>query len=279
MSNLSPTQQALFELKKNAASLKLAADLIEIHKKFINKLDEVNDTINNKIGPRGYKGEPGAQGPAGKDGKSIPGPAGKDGLHGTSVNFEEVIKAVLGKITIPKNGENGKDAFITEKHIEKIATIAARKVKIPEIKQIDAMSVIEEIQKMPAGKRISSAHIDGLEQTLSAFRSQLSRGYLHGGGDTVVAGNNITITKNANGTKTISSTGAGGSNFQIPASGLVNGTNKTFTWTANPNIIHVDDTDLIQNEQGGTQNWTLSGSGPYTTVLKVAPTQNIFSPC
>lgn len=45
---------------------------------------------------------------------------------------------------------------------------------------------------------------------MSAFRSQLGKGYLHGGGDTVTAGANITITTDNQGRKVISSTGGGG---------------------------------------------------------------------
>ncbi len=56
--------------------------------------------------------------------------------------------------------------------------------------------------------------------------------HLHGGGDTVRAGTNITITVNADGTKTINSTGGGGGSTtfytETPA-GAVNGINTVYT--------------------------------------------------
>lgn len=63
-----------------------------------------------------------------------------------------------------------------------------------------------------------------------------------------------------------------GSGFQLPLTGAVNGTNKTFTWTTAPNALGVDGGVLQKTEQtGGTVNWT----GTTTTVLAVAPTRAI----
>ncbi len=73
--------------------------------------------------------------------------------------------------------------------------------------EIDPMSVIDKIMTLPEDKfKIKSSQIDGLQQTMAAFHNQLGRGYLHGGGDTVQAGSNITITNSAGGKKIISST-------------------------------------------------------------------------
>lgn len=255
--------QHLYELKKNAANLKLAHDLIIVHEKFIKKLEEVNNIINKKVGPKGDKGDsiPGPRGPQG-----VPG---KDGINGTSINFNEVIATILSKIPSPKDGRDGKDAKITGEHINKIVDKVSR--KIPEVKTVDALSVIEQIQNMPEGKRLSSKHIDGLEQTLSAFRTQMSRGYLHGGGDTVKAGTGISITVGANGVKTINATGTSNSGYQDPTSGALN--QPTFTWAIAPKAIVVDGETLKKVEQGGTVNWT----GTTTTVMTVWPTQSIFA--
>ncbi len=101
------------------------------------------------------------------------------------------------------------------------------------------MSVIEKIMALPDGKfKLKSTQIDGLEQTLTAFRSQLSRGYLHGGGDTVIAGTNISITTNSSGQKVISSTlpvlaGVTSLNTLTGAVTLVAGSNVTITPSGN----------------------------------------------
>ena len=97
---------------------------------------------------------------------------------------------------------------ITKSVLKAIPENKASLKAIQEKIDIDPMSVIEKIMSLPEGKfKLKTANIDGLEQTMSAFRSQLGRGYLHGGGDTVVAGSGIIITNNSNGTKTISSNG------------------------------------------------------------------------
>lgn len=72
----------------------------------------------------------------------------------------------------------------------------------------DPMSVVDEIMRLPDGKlKLKTSNIDGLDQTIASMRHQLSTkfGYVHGGGDTVVAGPNITITQNSAGQKVISS--------------------------------------------------------------------------
>lgn len=108
----------------------------------------------------------------------------------------------------------------------------------------DPVAVIEKIMAMPELK-LKASQIDGLEQTMAAFRSQLGRGYLHGGGDTVEAGTNITITNTAGGKKRISSTGGGGS--VTTPTGLVNGVNVTYTVAAIPLWVVADNQTYFEN--------------------------------
>jgi hypothetical protein len=95
----------------------------------------------------------------------------KDGKDGKSVIKEEVIKEIASKIKLPKDG---KDAFVDYDRIEK----AIRKM-VPEN---DPLKIIDIIMKLPEEKKLKVGHISGLQQTINAFQSQLSRGYLHGGG-------------------------------------------------------------------------------------------------
>lgn len=70
--------------------------------------------------------------------------------------------------------------------------------------------------------------------------------------------------------------GSGGSAFQQPTSGTVNGTNATFVWATAPNTIVVDGGRTIQKvSSDGTVNWT----GTTTTVLAIAPNFDVFSSC
>lgn len=265
----SSQQQAILELKKNAAHMKLAMDLIDIHQKFIKKLDETNDTINKKTGPKGEKGDQGPQGIPGKNGE--PGKDGEHGKDGNSLNFDEVISNVLGKIKMPEDGKPGKDAVITKDHITKIAKIAAKHVNIPDVPLLDPMKVIEQIQNLPEGKRISTKHIDGLEQTLRAFKSQMDRGYLHGGGDTVIAGTGIVITKNANGNKIISAPNAGGTWTQDAILTRTNGTNYNLPSTPLSVLF------LYLNGQKILQNIDYTRSGSAITMTSPTISSDVVS--
>lgn len=213
--------------------------------------------------------------------KNIPTVRGNDGI---SPDIEEITKKVIGNFP--------NESSLTKKILSQVPTIDEEKLmtkfkkfippqRAPDVQiirervELDPMSVIDQIMKMPKGKfKLKTEHIDGLDQTMQAFNSQLGRGYLHGGGDTVVAGTNVTITTNAAGKKVISSTGGGGSGFQIPT-GTVDGSNRIFVFATAPNAIVVDGATLQKTEQGSllTGNWT----GTTTVTLLVAPTQSVFA--
>jgi len=94
----------------------------------------------------------------------------------------------------------------------------------------------------------------------------------------LIPGSNVTLTyaySNGRNDITISSSGSGGSGYQAPLSGGLTGTN---TWTTSPNVIVVDQGRAMQRvSTDGTVNWTVSGSGPYTTVLTIAPTSDVYA--
>lgn len=150
-------------------------------------------------------------------------------IPGKDADEEMIIERVLEKIPIP---ENGKDAepldqesiiaevllkipeqkpFDEKKIIKKIiASLPEKKGTLKIIRETietDPMSIVERILALPADKfKLKSENIDGLEQTISAFKNQIGvRGYVHGGGISditglIQAGTNITLT--GNGTKT-----------------------------------------------------------------------------
>lgn len=95
-----------------------------------------------------------------------------------------------------------------------------------------------------------------------------------------IPGSNVTMTAVPNSvTKytdiTISSTGGGGSSFQQPTSGVVDGSNQVFVWTTAPTVIVVDQGRTMQRvSSDGTVNWTVVGT---TTTLAIAPTSDIFA--
>ncbi len=177
--------------------------------------------LDGEDGKDGFDGEDGSDGKDGKDGRD-----GQDGKNGITP-----IKGV---------------DYFTKKDIGHIALIASQKIKIPKTKkepEIDGDKLLHIFTNLPEGKKLGTKHIDGLEQTLSAFDNQLRRGYLHGGGDTVSAGTGISITISG-GTKVISASG-GGVNLEIPT-GTVDGSNASFTVLNTPKYITVDGLNKFQ---------------------------------
>lgn len=196
--NVGSLAQELKELKDEVIEV-VDYKIEEVDKKVQDKIDSITSQVVENIGNevlthigKVKQGNPGRN----ADTKAI-----LEHLEARMPTIDEIVAKV------PKVDEKAITAKI-------LKTIPANKETLKIIQKnfkTDPMSVIEEIMKLPEGKfKLKASNIDGLSQTISAFQSQLGRGYLHGGGDTVVAGTNITITTNAQGQKVISSTGGGG---------------------------------------------------------------------
>lgn len=206
------------------------------------------------------------------------------GEPGQNADEEKIIEEVLAKIPIPKIDE----IQLTKSILSKIPVIvpldedslfkkflkripinkskASLKI-IQETFQTDPMSVIDKILELPEDKfKLKVSQVDGLKQTLDAFNAQIGRrGYLHGGGDTVVAGTNITVTPNSNGTKTISASGGAPagttSDIQFNTGGSFDADTGKFTYDKSTNkLSNLADygSELAPALTNG--NWTL-GTG------------------
>lgn len=260
--------QTIEKIKTDIAIVKLSQELVSIHEKFLSKLDEVSFLINKKVGPKGDKGERGQKGEKGDKGDR--------GVDGQITNINEVVNIVLSKVKVPRDGIDGIDGKTPIKGVDYMSKdeIDSLKKEIKDsLRQYQDSKDPEQLLHLftKKGKKLSMKHIDGLEQTISAFSNQLGRGYLHGGGDTVVAGTGVTLTSNSDGTKTISSsiTSVG---YQAPT-GTVDGSNKTFVFASAPNVIVVDGGQPIRKTQSdGSVNWT----GTTTVTLSIAPTFDVF---
>ena len=131
--------------------------------------------------------------------------------------------------------------------------------------EVDPLSVVEKIMALPKGKfKFTMDNVEGLKQTMSAFQSQLGRGYLHGGGDTVAAGTNITITTNAAGQKVINATS--GTTLELETNGTPNGSQTLLNLVQGSNVTITDD---------GLGNVTIAATGD-TGVSGVAGTSPII---
>ena len=198
----------------------------------------------------------------------------------TGEMIKDLHKRALGHIQTVKQGEKGKDADeekitkkleaklpapvdedkLVERVLTKIPPVDEDKLSRKIIKSLpehkadlriiqeqfttNPMDVIDKILELSKnGKfKLKTENIDGLEQTIAAFRHQITtKGYIHGGGDTVGAGTNVTITT-VNGTKIINASGGGGFTILNTAS-AVNNSNQTFvfsTATAQPTFVVLD---------------------------------------
>jgi hypothetical protein len=161
----------------------------------------------------------------------------------TDVHLETLAEKLAKRVKV----KDGKDAVLTKKHIDGMVTTITEKIKVD---VSDPLKIIDQIMKLPEGKRLSTKHIDGLEQTISAFQSQLKRQYLHGAGDTVIAGAGITITKNTNGA-VISTSASGG---VLTATGTIDDSNTVFVFTSAPTELVINGASYIKT--GGAITWT-----------------------
>lgn len=168
--------------------------------------------------------------------QGIPGRDGKDTVDEkriarevASIIVEDVADRVILRMPKPKDGTS------VQKH-EVIAELAgyvpsAEEVaaKLPRPKDGKSITVEDVIAALRKEKKISIEHIHGLDETIKSIRSQTANGaYLHGGGDTVAAGTNVTIA-NINGRKVISATSGTSTFYTDTVSGTINGSNTAFT--------------------------------------------------
>lgn len=160
---------------------------------------------------------------------------GEPGKDAEPVDIDAVIQSILSqiKIPIPKDGKPGRDAVVDEESIVKKVIKKIPKPEPVKAPKIDHDAIVEKIfQLLDTGKKkLSTKHIGdfntGLEQTIAPIRS-LAAGF-RGGGDVVKAGSNITITTDADGKKVIASTSSSITVYTETPSGLINGSNTTYT--------------------------------------------------
>lgn len=158
---------------------------------------------------KGDKGDTGAPGKDGKDGQAFVGSKGERGLPGyDGRNGFDGKDGKHGRDG--KDGKDGKDGISPSTH-----------------------AIITELKKLPVSFKDIKDAPDLTD--LPALIKFLKAGGFRGGGDTVAAGSNVTITV-ANGVKTIAATGSAPA---IPT-GTVNGSNLTFTAATTPTIVFTE---------------------------------------
>lgn len=190
---------------------------------------------------------------------------GKDGITpkvGKDFPSHSQMKSFVESIR-PKDG-----ATPTEKYL-----IELIKKSAPKPEPIDMASEVFKLVQTVV------AHPDfkiGAEK-ISNLPKISNKAYKHGGGDTVLAGANITVITNTNGTKTISALGGGFST--LAATETPNGSRTIFTFstaTAQPSYIVSDGVFMKSVAASGTINWTWN-AGSKQATMAVPPTDDNYA--
>jgi hypothetical protein len=205
--------------------------------------------IQTLKGEKGDKGDPGKDG---QDGKHFIGSQGIPGIPGR--NGRDGKDGAPGHDVVGKPGRDGKDG------------------KDGISPSIDA--IIKELKKMPISfKDIKDApDLTDLPQLIKFLKA----GGFRGGGDTITAGANITVTR-ANGLTTVAATSGGGFTTLLPTQ-TPNGVLNVFTFaaaTAKPSFIIVDNAWQQATTKSGTVNWTWN-AGAKQATFTVPPSDDVI---
>jgi len=193
----------LDQMRREQTHRKAVGDLLTLHDRFLDAVENHRTAVEEV---KQYAAEVVDHAerirnlPKGEKGDSIKGDPGE------SPDVNAIIEAVLSRIPTPKDGKDANPDLIATRVISRI------KVKDGKDAVINEDALIERlIEKLKTDKTLTQEHIGGLKEEISSYRHQMAmkQAGQHGGGDTVVAGTNITITSNPNGTKTISSGAVG----------------------------------------------------------------------
>lgn len=245
-----------------------AVDELNIDQKIEEIVDKKIAEIEIPVPENGTDGKDGVDGKDGAD--------GKDGTDGKDADEEAIVEKIkpliptkediLASIKVPKVDKNE----IIKKVIEQIPHNQASLKVIQERIEADPTAIAEKLMAMPEFK-LKVKNIEGLDATLKL----LDRRYIHGGGDTVSAGTNISLVRLSNGTVQINSTGG---LTILPATGLINDTNQNFIFTQKPSIIVMNGISYNDGATtGGVTAWTWnSGTNTATMFSPVGVGNNIF---
>lgn len=214
---------------------KALADLLAIHDRFLTAIEDHKMSVD-EVKQYAQNIQDHAERiqnlPPGEKGDSIQGDPGE------SVDFEQVVASVLERMPEVKHGISPDPDLIATRVITRLKEGKKDKkgesvVDIPAI--IDAV-----IGHLKDKKVLTKEHIGGLDAEISSYRHQMAmrQAGQHGGGDTLQAGAGQTLTRNNNGTVTL--TVPTGSVTPLTPVGAVNGSNTSYTVASEPTSVIAD---------------------------------------
>lgn len=247
---VSPVQRRDLSMGNGIDSvMKLVGELTFLKQQLQSTMDAKVEEIDNAIASvmeikKGEQGDPGIDADEQKIADWVLSQV-KDGEDGEDADTEMVIQEVLKRLPRQPN-----EAEIVAKVLKLIPSPKASLKVIKEELQLDKEALLEDILNNTKFKK----SFEGINLTLE----RLDRRYIHGGGDTVGAGTNVTITT-VNGTKIINATGSSAVTV-LTATGTIDDSNTVFTFTVAPTLVNINGSFYSSTSTiGGTLAWTIAG--------------------
>ena len=209
-----------------------------------------------------------------------------DSMTKEIVEVLQEIKQTGLKGDVGESGKDGKDAIIPD--IEQIAELASSKVKptpaslkiIKESVELRDEDIVPKLNKASNldDLKLSIANIKDWDKKWNDIKGEISRSKqgFHGGGFNNIldgsgtvstgldnlkfTGSGVSSVSQSGRTVTVDISGGGGGFTVLPATGTIDDTNVTFTFTSAPTLININgsfysDTSTV----GGTLVWTIVG--------------------
>lgn len=216
------------------------------------------------------KGDTGAQGPRGF---SVKGDKGDM----PTIDIGAIAKKAAALISIPKDG---RDAIVdTDAIVRQVLSM----IPTPENGKDGVVDYAGLEKKMMAelkkNKKVKVSDIEGLNPALEDMLKRYGA-YVHGGGDTVAAGTNIILTRDANGNVVINAQGGSAGTTVVTqysltaiqsASDVTIDLTQLTNWAAFSNVVAVYRNNVPQTE---TINFTIVGS---TLTIFGADASEVFN--
>ncbi len=216
------------QFQRDAMLARMMEELLYIHTKFIEKVNQLDDIIKKKVGPKGNDGATPT-----KEELSVLIQAllpteseivatikslipevrdGEDGENGITPD-EEYLKALIYSM-MPKMSDLSSEIKknFPKYDIEEIATKAAKKVKPSTVTKVEKLDPQDLVDYIVENKKLGVKDITGMDKFILELRAEFRRsggGKMRGGGDTVAAGSGVNINV-VDGKKVISVPGAPG---------------------------------------------------------------------
>lgn len=204
---------------------------------------------------------------------------GVKGETGDTRTDEEVRALIAPLIPEPIKGEDGftpikgvdyKDGIDghTPTKDELLELIKPLIPKLPDSKTIPKTEIVRE--ELTVTEQLVKDIIKMMHKLPESDKLEVSKG-IRNAQSFIYKGTKYGVEELMHGGGSSSSSSSG---YQVPTSGVVNGSNQVFVWATAPSVIVVDQGRAMQKTSSdGTVNWT----GTLTTTLTVAPTFDIYA--